>query len=108
MKRRIEFPEAALGLLSVTLAAFAILIAGGGCTVMRVHDDARQVGQTIYAPAWPWQDSAAAIKKLTISAKTNSFNLSLSGANIETTGATNLLTISGDAVSILKLLRPTP
>jgi hypothetical protein len=89
-------PPPMIGLLLV----FAFLLAG--CSVLRIKNvqpNGAETTVTAYVPAWPWQDSGKNIERLTVSARTNSFNSSLKGLEDTETTSTNAANLLERTVS---------
>lgn len=85
------------------LALIALLIAASGCSVIRIHDNARQISATAYVPAWPWQDSNQAVNKLVVKAtNTNGVAIDMSGSQSGTTTSNNVDLVSKLAEGMAK------
>jgi hypothetical protein len=89
-------------LLLLVGVAVASLFLLGGCTSVKVYDDQRQAGFRAVMPAYPWQDSTAVLERLNISARSNTFTVSVRGfseSENTSTNAVNLVTgVVGAAV----------
>lgn len=83
-----------------TLPAIILAAACGGCTIVNVSDPAsgRRVVHAV-VPAWPWQDSAQSVQKLTVAGTTNKTTVSLSGLSQTETTSTNFTSILESVVS---------
>jgi hypothetical protein len=84
--RTLPFPALLLGvgLLSLT-----------GCVRLHVYDDSAKRGFTVWAPAFPWADTATALAKLKAEVKTN--GVAVNAAGFERTSETSTNFFNGVA-----------
>lgn len=89
--------------LTFVLAILAVLLFTG-CTVIR-NGLPGGGSQVVYTVAYPWMNTAMTAKSMNQSSKTNGTSTaSMREPSMETTGATNLVTITGDVAALAKLL----
>lgn len=81
------------------LFVLCALVTLSGCAVISIHDPStNKVAFRVWAPAWPWQDSTDAIKKLNISSRTNHFTASLANLDATQTTSSNAVALIESAV----------